>query len=143
MRAWRFESCHKAAAAVISSIRSNEIMAMNEVTHIEWATTELDTLRDFLQGMFGWQFSELAPIYYFAGLANLSIGLLLNPKAVLAGGSPNVYITVEEIDRAFDLAVKLGGEIAFPKVEVPEFGWYGFVKSPDGNLVGLHQHKAA
>lgn len=114
-------------------------MSMNEVTHIEWATTNLATLRNFLTGLFGWQFTELTSAYYFAGLEKLSIGLLHNPKAVLAGGSPNVYIQVNTIDDSFEKAVELGGEIAFPKVEVPNFGWYGFVKSPDGNLVGLHQ----
>ena len=114
-------------------------MAKHEVTHIEWATTNLTSLRDFLEGLFSWQFTELTSAYYFAGLEKLSIGLLHNPKAVLAGGSPNVYVRVEKIDDTFELAVKLGGEIAFPKVEVPNFGWYGFVKSPDGNLVGLHQ----
>jgi predicted enzyme related to lactoylglutathione lyase len=117
-------------------------MAINEITHVEWATTELNGLRDFLSGLFGWQFTELSPAYYFAGMDQLSIGLLLNPQAVLAGGSPNVYIEVGSIDEAFDRAIELGGVIAVPKVEIPAFGWYGFVKSPDGNLVGLHQRLA-
>jgi predicted enzyme related to lactoylglutathione lyase len=114
-------------------------MATNEVAHLEWATTELDTLRDFLQGMFGWQFAPISAGYYFVAVDKLTIGLLHNPKAVLAGGSPNIYITVDNVDAAFGLAIKLGGEIANPKVEIPNFGWYGFVKSPDGNLVGLFQ----
>jgi predicted enzyme related to lactoylglutathione lyase len=114
-------------------------MAKHEVTHIEWATTNLNSLRDFLQGMFGWEFTAFSPDYYFVGLEKLSIGLLHNPKAILAGGSPNVYIHVDTVDDAFARAVELGGEIAYPKIEVPNFGWYGFVKSPDGNLVGLYQ----
>lgn len=114
-------------------------MAVHEVTHIEWATTELDTLRDFLQGMFGWQFAPISPAYYFVSVDKLTIGLLHNPKAVLAGGSPNVYITVESVDASFEKAVELGGQIAHEKIEIPNFGWYGFVKSPDGNLVGLFQ----
>lgn len=114
-------------------------MAINEVSHIEWATTDLNTLRDFLHGMFGWQFAEISPTYYFTSAGGLTIGLLDNPKAVLAGGSPNIYISVENVDASFEKARELGGEIAFPKVEIPNFGWYGFVKSPDGNLVGLFQ----
>lgn len=114
-------------------------MALNEITHIEWATTELNSLRDFLTGLFGWQFSEMSPAYYISGTGNLTIGLLLNPNAVLAGGSPNVYIAVGSIDDTFAKATELGGGIAHGKVEIPGFGGYGFVKAPDGNLIGLHE----
>jgi hypothetical protein len=33
----------------------------------------------------------------------------------------------------------LGAEIALPKMPIPGVGWLGYIKDPDGNVLGLMQ----
>ena len=111
----------------------------NIVTHIEWVTSQPDSLKNFLKEMFGWEFKSFSGDYLICNTGEgLTIGIL-NYSEATAGGTPNVYIGVDSIDRCFALARSLGGEIAVPKRDVGEAGCYGFVRAPDGNLIGLHE----
>lgn len=111
----------------------------NSVTHVEWVTTDAATLSSFLTGLFGWEFQKFSGDYLLYGSDDgVTIGVLTFSGST-PGGTPNVYIEVDSIDRAFTRAQELGGEVAVPKREIAQAGCYGFVRAPDGNLVGLHE----
>lgn len=111
----------------------------NAVTHVEWVTTDAATLSSFLSSLFGWEFQKFSGDYLLYGSAEgVTIGILTFSEAT-PGGTPNVYIEVESIDLSFARARELGGEVAVPKREIAQAGWYGFIRSPDGNLIGLHE----
>lgn len=109
------------------------------ITHIEWATTSLEQLRDFCANLFGWEFQAFGEGYYtYNPPGGVSVGLMHNDRAH-PGGTPNVYIKVESIDACVEKAQALGGGVAVPKTTIPDMGSFAFVKAPDGNLIGLHE----
>lgn len=111
----------------------------NAVTHVEWVTTDAPALCSFLTSLFGWEFQTFSGDYSLYGSPDgITVGVLTFGGAS-PGGTPNVYIEVDSIDRLFALAQELGGGIAVPKREIAQAGCYGFIKAPDGNLIGLHE----
>ena len=116
-------------------------MKKHTITHVEWATTQLPQLKDFLTGLFGWEFQPFGEGYfhYNAPDGGVSIGLMHNERAQMAGGTPNVYIDVASIEACFEKAKALGGEVVVPKTSIPGMGSFGFVGAPDGNLIGLFE----
>jgi predicted enzyme related to lactoylglutathione lyase len=116
-------------------------MKASSVTHVEWTTTKPQELVDFLSGLFGWKFDPFGDNYFFYNPepeTGVSIGILDNDQAK-PGGTPNVYIKVDSVDASFARAQELGGSIAVPKTEIPGMGAFGFVVSPEGNLIGMHE----
>ena len=116
-------------------------MKASSVTHVEWTTTKPQELVDFLSGLFGWKFDPFGDNYFFYNPepeTGVSVGILNNDQAK-PGGTPNVYIQVDSVDASFARAQELGGGIAVPKTEIPGMGFFGFVVSPEGNLVGMHE----
>lgn len=109
------------------------------VTHVEWSTTEPERLTSFLSELFGWKFDAFGPDYFIYNPGpGVSVGVLRNTQAT-PGGTPNVYIEVKSVDETTAHAVKLGGQVAVPKTEIPGMGWFAFVSSPEKNLIGLHE----
>lgn len=109
------------------------------VSHVEWATEDPEKLTEFLTGLFGWKFDAFGDDYFIYNPGpGVSIGVLRNTEAK-PGGTPNVYIEVNSVDEMTALAMKLGGQIAVSKTEIPGMGWYAFVSSPEKNLIGFHE----
>jgi predicted enzyme related to lactoylglutathione lyase len=116
-------------------------MATNVVTHVEWDTSDPTGLKDFLCGVFGWQFAPFGETYFVTDSRQTGIGVGVNKnvRAQIGGGTPNVYIDVESIEATLARAQSLGGSTAVPKTEIPGMGSYAFIKAPDGNLIGLFE----
>jgi predicted enzyme related to lactoylglutathione lyase len=116
-------------------------MQNHGITHVEWATKDLGALREFLAGLFGWEFQPFGDNYFMAfptGQGGVSVGLLQSDQSQ-PGGTPNVYIKVASIDACLERAQELGAGVAVPKTVIPGSGGFAFLKSPDGNLIGLHE----
>jgi predicted enzyme related to lactoylglutathione lyase len=111
------------------------------VTHVEWDTTDHTGLKDFLFGVFGWQFAPFGDNYFITDnhQTGVSVGVNKNERAAIGSGTPNVYIDVTSIDETFARARSLGGDVAVPKSMIPGMGSFGFIKAPDGNLIGLFE----
>ena len=116
-------------------------MSTNVVTHVEWDTTDPVKLKDFLAGLFGWQFAPYGETYFITEgkQTGVSVGINKDDRAQMAGGTPSVYIDVKSIDEALTKAKSLGGGVAVPKTPIPGMGSYAIVKAPDGNLFGLFE----
>ena len=118
-------------------------MSTNAITHVEWDSADHTGLKDFLSGVFGWQFEPFGETYFHhnPGKAGVSVGVNKNEKAIIGNGTPNVYIDVQSIDDTFSKAAALGGGVAVPKTPIQGMGSYAFIKAPDGNLIGLFESK--
>ena len=114
------------------------------VNHVEWDTLDPNVLKDFLSGVFGWQFAPFGENYFVTDSkqTGASVGINKNPRAVIGNGTPNVYIDVPSIDETVAKAKALGGDMVVPKTEMG-MGSFGFIKAPDGNLIGLFEFAKA
>jgi len=109
------------------------------INQIEWGSSDVEGLKNFVAALFGWEFATLMPGYYFyRGADGPGIGLMQNERCE-AGGTPNVYVRVASIADCLAKAQALGGSVAVPETPIPGLGSFAFVKAPDGNLIGLHQ----
>jgi len=116
-------------------------MAANLVTHVEWDTSDPIGLKDFLSGVFGWQFAQFGATYFVSDSkqTGIGVGINKNDRAQIGGGTPNVYIDVKSIEETLAKAQSLGGGVAVPKTDIPGMGSYAFIKASDGNLIGLFE----
>lgn len=51
------------------------------------------------------------------------------------------YVAVEEIHAATEKAKSLGAQIVQDVTEVPDMGWFSFIRDPTGAVLGLWQSK--
>ena len=52
---------------------------------------------------------------------------------------PVVVIDVDDIDKALETVVGLGGSKVTERMQVGEMGWTGYFRDPEGNVIGLWQ----
>jgi len=114
-------------------------MTIPIICHVEWGTPQPEVLEEFLSDLFDWKFQPFAPNYlmYIPVSGGISVGILQSDM-VKAGGTPNVSIRVDDMDLMLAKAESLGGKIVVPKTIMVN-GSFAFVKSPDGNLIGLQK----
>lgn len=124
---------------------------MPRVVHFEIHATTPATLIPFYEGLFGWAFAKWAgPFEYYTivtgpdGTPGINGGMVkrMGP-APAEGQAVNAYVCtvdVNDVDTSVAKAVSLGGVVAVPKMPIPGVGWLGYVKDPDGNILGLMQN---
>lgn len=52
-----------------------------------------------------------------------------------------IYLSTSNLDKTIQKVTEVGGEILFPKTEVPGYGWVAEFKDCEGNRVALFQRK--
>lgn len=52
-----------------------------------------------------------------------------------------IYLSTSNLDQTIQKVTEVGGEILFPKSEVPGYGWVAEFKDCEGNRVALFQTK--
>ncbi len=52
-----------------------------------------------------------------------------------------IYLATSNIEKALIKVIEKGGEILFPKTEVPNYGWVAEFKDSEGNRTALFQKK--
>jgi len=119
-------------------------MAFNTICHVEWWVKDFDKAKEFYGGLFGWTFQDFGDNYVLfttpeggpgGGFMKGDVpGVEFSP-----GNSPTVYIWVEEIDDFILKAKSLGGNLGYPKTEIPGMGWSASINDPFGNGIGLFQ----
>ena len=126
-------------------------MVDNTIMHFEILGEDLDKLRRFYSGLFGWKF-ERAPIpeeYWLIQTApvedwdtpdrtNLNGGLA---KAESPTRGIINYVSVESLDESSVRIEELGGRILGPKREVPDMGWYVLAEDPEGNRFAIWENR--
>ena len=114
-------------------------MAKHSFGHIEWSSTDLERTKSFLSGLFEWEFKQWGEDYLLFSPPEGPGGGIMKVDEVRPGGSPVVYVEVDEIEPYLEKVGELGGDVAVPKTEIPNQGWFAHIKDPDGNIFGLFQ----
>lgn len=114
--------------------------------YFEIQVEDIERAKRFYQTLFGWRFqpAEGLPIEYWridTGYAKG--GLLKRPAATPPSGhGTNAYVCsfpCDDIDRATETILSLGGKIALPKMDVPDLGAFAYYLDTEGNTFGLYQ----
>jgi predicted enzyme related to lactoylglutathione lyase len=121
----------------------------NTITHFEIYGKDLDKLKRFYSGLFGWNY-QLAPISEEYWLIQTTQNQVKNNKvSILTGGLSNsqsiipgikIYITVDSLDETCAKIIDLGGKVLSQKREIFDMGWSIDVEDPEGNRFAIWQN---
>jgi uncharacterized protein len=121
---------------------------MPRVSHFEIHASQPQKLIEFYSSLFGWTFEPWGPPggYWMIRTGEdsepgINGGLLPRRGNVPASGQAvNAFVCtvgVASARESFDAALALGATEAVPVAAIPTMGWLGYVKDPDGNIVGV------
>ena len=124
---------------------------MSRVVHFEIHATDPDVLAAFYAGVFGWKFTRWeGPMEYWNIVTGtdaepgINGGLVRRRGPRAEEGQPvNAFVCtvmVNSVADSMSRATELGGTLAVPRMAIPGVGWLGYVKDPDGNILGLMQN---
>ncbi len=109
------------------------------VTHFEINAKDGKRAQDFYASLFDWKINVVPEMNY--GLVDTGwkggIGGGIGQVDANTGPSATFYVQVEDVQAYLDKAVRLGGKIVQPLVEVPNMVTYGLFADPDGNVIGI------
>lgn len=122
---------------------------MGAVRTFEIHTGDQPASAAFYAAAFGWQFVEhtFGEVTYWeivTGAEGGAAGRMIRrmgPKPEAGAPVMGAVITVDvsDIDAAMTAGLGAGGETALEKFALPGIGWIGYLKDPDGNVLGLFQ----
>jgi predicted enzyme related to lactoylglutathione lyase len=116
-------------------------------TYFEIPVNDLERAMKFYSHVFGCGFSkdvihgnEMAffPFNEGSGITGaLAKGDIYKPST----SGTLIYLATADIEDALRRIVEKGGEILFPKTEVPNYGWVAEFKDSEGNRIALFNKK--
>ncbi len=111
----------------------------NAVTHFEIHGRDGKKSQDFYASLFGWEIDADNPMNY--GMVSAPGGEGIGGGIAPAMGEPmvTIYVEVEDLDKALEMAESLGGKTVLPPSEVPGGPKLAQFADPDGNVIGLTQ----
>ena len=126
---------------------------MNPVTHFEMAGEDLERMKKFYEGVFGWKTQQMGPEMGNYVLANTDEtdekGMLKKTNRINGGfykkmddpqmNAPSVVIAVENLENAIEKVKSSGGSILTDIMPIPGIGRYVSIKDTEGNRVGVLQ----
>lgn len=126
---------------------------MNRVTHFEIHADDTQRAIKFYSAVFGWEFTkwEGNPTEYYlikTGVddpgtlwTGINGGLLKRDVPVTGKGFTAYVCTmdVSNIDEMIEKVKANGGDLARPKVEIPQMGTLCYCKDTEGNCFGMMQ----
>lgn len=109
------------------------------VTHFEINAKDGKRAQEFYAGLFDWKINVVPEMNYGLVDTGWKGGIGGGIGQVDANTSPSAtfYVQVEDVQAYLDKAVRLGGKIVQPLVEVPNMVTYGLFADPDGNVIGI------
>jgi predicted enzyme related to lactoylglutathione lyase len=111
----------------------------NPIVHFSINGKEALKLQEFYGKLFDWKVA--APMMEYA-----KYGLVDRDSSGLAGGigesqdgssSVTLFVEVPDLQAALDEAVKLGGSVVMPPMEMPGIVTMAEFADPNGNVIGL------
>jgi uncharacterized protein len=107
------------------------------VVHFEVAGKDGKKLQEFYTKLFGWNVDANNPMDY--GMVAAVEGGIGGGITASQDGSKNVtfYVQVDDLQKALDKAVELGGKIVNPPMDVPGGPTLAHFTDPEGNFIGL------
>ncbi len=122
---------------------------MSRVVHFEIYASNTERAIEFYSKLFDWKFQKWdGPMPYWLITTGPDTerginGGMVTRRGEIDGQAVIAYVCtigVEAIDADVDNAVKLGGQIAVPKMPIPGIGWLAYVKDTEGNIFGMMQN---
>ena len=117
------------------------------IVHFEIPANDVEKLRAFYSGVFGWEIEKLpGPMEYYSIVTvpvdkkgmperpGVNGGIL---KKQMPEHKPVNYFSVESVDAFLKKIVALGGQVVVPKTEILGVGWFALAVDPEGNQFGL------
>ncbi len=115
-------------------------------SYFEIPVADLDRAIRFYQSAFGVEFfrdkiheNEMAFFPLHKGNSGIT-GALAKGKVYRPSiNGTLIYLNTGNIDASLKKIAELGGEVLFPKTEVPSYGWVAEFKDCEGNRIALFQ----
>jgi predicted enzyme related to lactoylglutathione lyase len=119
------------------------------VVHFEVPTKNLKRAQSFYKDVFGWQMNDVdmqEGAYTLVTTAPTDKnGMLTEPGAINGGmmkqrrpfSGPVITIQVDDIDESLKAVKQKGGKTVTKKTPMGEYGFFGYFKDSEGNLIGL------
>jgi predicted enzyme related to lactoylglutathione lyase len=123
---------------------------MGRVVHFEVHADDPARAITFYSELLGWTFNNWGgPAEYWLIATGPDSEPGINGGMIRRQGPPpqtgqavNAYVCtagVTDIDGQIDKAVRLGAQIAVPKMPIPGVGWLVYLKDTEGNIFGMMQ----
>ena len=120
---------------------------MDKVVHFEIPYDDLDRVKKFYSGVFGWKINTIPEMHYNI-VHTVEVDEKFMPKVAGAinGGimkktdkitSPVITIDVKNIDEYLLKIEELGGIVVKEKIQVGDMGFVAYFKDTEGNILGL------
>jgi predicted enzyme related to lactoylglutathione lyase len=112
----------------------------NPFVHVELNTPEPEKMKAFYSQLFQWKYEELGDAYTLVKVGEGTGGGIMKQ---VPGGPAGwlAYVAVHDIHAATQKARSLGAEVMKDVTEVPDMGWFSFIRDPAGAVLGLWQTK--
>jgi len=116
---------------------------MNGICHLEIPSKDFEKARKFYGGLFGWQFDYIKEMDYLMYKAPDGVnGGFAKEYEIATKPGITIYIEVDDLNATIKKAKEVGGAIVKEKTMIaPEFGYFAFIKDPEGNQIGLWAKK--
>ena len=105
--------------------------------HFEIGCRDTAQAQQFYSSLFGWSTAQMGP----ALMINTGAQEGIQGHFTALGHEPFhytiFYVNVDDIDAYLAKSQSLGGSTLVPKVDIPGYGSFAWLKDPDGNVVGL------
>ena len=121
---------------------------MPRVIHFEIHAEQPQRAVDFYTQLLGWEFTQWSGMDYWLiktgepGTPGIDGGLMPR-QGVIDGTAVIAYVCtvdVADLDATLEKALRLGGQLALPKMPIPGVGWLAYVKDTEGNIFGMMQN---
>ena len=123
---------------------------MPRIVHFEVHADDPERAAAFYTSIFGWEIKKWeggVPQEYWVittGPANEPgiNGGMVKRQGKIDGEAVIAYVCTMEIQNLDEYIAKViakGGNIALPKMEIPDLGWLAYCKDTEGNIFGLMQ----
>ncbi|GGA61937.1 glyoxalase [Pseudoclavibacter endophyticus] len=116
-----------------------------QVAWVDLTTTDLSRSAAFYAELFGWDIDDLGPEaggYRMATVATQPVAGLLQASSAHPLEAWSVYLSVDDIDDAYERAERAGAHPLVPPYALDGQGRYALVADPGGAVLGLWQGAA-
>ncbi|HEY4822179.1 MAG TPA: VOC family protein [Candidatus Bathyarchaeia archaeon] len=113
-----------------------------EINHIELSTKNLMETKRFYSRLFRWSFQMYGDDYMMFTTSKKGVGGGFQLSKKVTPGTTRFYVTVDSIPKTQQKAASLGGKIGQRKKAIGGgHGYWGTIKDPHGNLIGVWSKK--
>jgi len=115
-------------------------MNSHSIVHVELAAKDRKALGQFYSKVFGWELQHVDEMNYTTFKAGDCVGGGFNPVTnENPAGTVTVYIDTDDVTASLKAVEQAGGTILVKETEIPNTGWFGMFRDPQGNMVGVYK----